>query len=124
MDHVLKKNPVIMLLVKAVLLSFIVSAILLLITSALMLGSNMSASFVGVFVIAIYIISNFLSGLIMGKGMEQRKFLWGIVSGLMYFVVIFVLSIFVMSTKDFSLMATIRTLLICTISGMVGGMVS
>ena len=124
MDHVLKRNPVIMLLVKAVLLSFIVSAILLLITSALMLGSNMSASFVGVFVIAIYIISNFLSGLIMGKGMEQRKFLWGIVSGLMYFVVIFVLSIFVMSTKDFSLMATIRTLLICTISGMVGGMVS
>ncbi len=124
MDHVLKKNPVIMLLVKAVLVSFIVSAILLLITSALMLGSNMSASFVGVFVIAIYIISNFLSGLIMGKGMEQRKFLWGIVSGLMYFVVIFVLSIFVMSTKDFSLMATIRTLLICTISGMVGGMVS
>ena len=124
MDHVLKKNPVIMLLVKAVLVSFIVSAILLLITSALMLGSNMSASFVGAFVIAIYIISNFLSGLIMGKGMEQRKFLWGIVSGLMYFVVIFVLSIFVMSTKDFSLMATIRTLLICTISGMVGGMVS
>ena len=124
MDHVLKRNPVIMLLVKAVLLSFIVSAILLLITSALMLGSNMSASFVGIFVIAIYIIANFLSGLIMGKGMEQRKFLWGIVSGLMYFVVIFVLSIFVMSTKDFSLMATIRTLLICTISGMVGGMVS
>ena len=124
MDHVLKKNPVIMLLVKAVLVSFIVSAILLLITSALMLGSNMSASFVGIFVIAIYIIANFLSGLIMGKGMEQRKFLWGIVSGLMYFVVIFVLSIFVMSTKDFSLMATIRTLLICTISGMVGGMVS
>lgn len=124
MEHVLKKNPVVMLLVKAVLVSFVVSAILLLITSALMLNTNLSATVVSVMVIVTYIIANFLSGFLMGKGMEQKKFMWGLASGFVYFLIIFLLSLIIMSTKNFSLMATVRTLLICTLSGMVGGMLS
>lgn len=124
MEHALKKNPVVTLIVKAVLVSFIVSAIFLLITSALMLGTNLSSTVVSALVIVTYIISNFISGFIMGKGMEHKKFIWGLVSGLVYFFVIFVLSIIIMGTKNFSLAATIRTLLICGLSGMVGGMLS
>ena len=124
MEHVLKKNPVVMLLIKSVLVSFVVSAILLLITSALMLSTNLSATVVSVLVIVTYIIANFLSGFIMGKGMEHRKFIWGLVSGLVYFFIIFLLSLIIMSTKNFSLVATVRTLLICALSGMVGGMLS
>lgn len=124
MEHVLKRNPVVMLLVKATLVSFVVSAILLLITSALMLSTSMSATVVSVLVIVTYIISNFLSGFIMGKGMEHKKFIWGLTSGLVYFFIIFILSLIIMSSKNFSLVTTVRTLLICTLSGMVGGMLS
>lgn len=124
MESVLKKNPVVTLLIKAVLVSFIVSAILLLITSALMLNTGMSASGVSILVIVTYIISNFISGFIMGKGMERKKFIWGLVSGLVYFLIIFLLSIIIMSTKNFSLVTTIRTCVICLLSGMVGGMLS
>ena len=124
MEHVLKKNPVISLVVKAVLVSFIVSAIFLLITSALMLGTNLSPTVVSTLVIVTYIISNFISGFIMGRGMEHKKFIWGLVSGLVYFCIVFVLSILIMGTKNFSLAATMRTLIICCLSGMVGGMLS
>lgn len=124
MEHVLRKNPVVSLLVKAVLISYVVSAILLLITSALMLSANMSATVVTVLVIVTYIISNFLSGFIMGKGMEHQKFIWGLLSGFIYFVILLLLSLIIMSSREFSLFATIRTLLICTLSGMVGGMLS
>lgn len=124
MERVLKKNPVVSLLVKAVLVSFIVSAILLLITSALMLNTNLSASAVSVLVIITYIISNFLSGFIMGKGMEQKKYIWGLISGLSYFVIIFIVSFLFMGVKDLNIATTIRTLLICAASGMIGGMLS
>lgn len=124
MERVLKKNPVVSLLVKAVLVSFIVSAILLLITSALMLNTNLSASAVSVLVIITYIISNFLSGFIMGKGMEQKKYIWGLISGLSYFVIIFIVSFIFMGSKDLNIATTIRTLLICAASGMIGGMLS
>lgn len=124
MERMLRKNPIVSLLVKAVLVSFIVSSILLLITSALMMNSNMSASVVSALVIVTYMISNFLSGFIMGKGMEHKKYLWGLASGGIYFVVLFLISLVAMGVKDFSIFHTIRTMLICALSGMVGGMLS
>ena len=124
MENAMKKNPAVSLLVKATFASFIVSAIMLLITSTLMLNVGISASIVSILVIITYIVSNFLSGFIMGKGMREKKFIWGVVSGTTYFVILFVLSVLIMGTKDFHLVSTIRTMAICVLSGMVGGMIS
>lgn len=60
----------------------------------------------------------------MGKGMEHKKYLWGLASGGIYFVVLFLISLVAMGVKDFSIFHTIRTMLICALSGMVGGMLS
>ena len=124
MENAMKKNPAVSLLVKATFASFIVSAIMLLITSTLMLNVGISASIVSILVIITYIVSNFLSGIIMGKGMREKKFIWGVVSGAIYFIILFVLSVLIMGTKDFHLVSTIRTMAICVLSGMVGGMIS
>lgn len=124
MENAMKKNPAVSLLVKATFASFIVSAIMLLITSTLMLNVGISASIVSILVIITYIVSNFLSGFIMGKGMQEKKFIWGVVSGAIYFIILFVLSVLIMGTKDFHLVSTIRTMAICVLSGMVGGMIS
>ena len=124
MENAMKKNPAVSLLVKATFASFIVSAIMLLITSTLMLNVGISASIVSILVIITYIVSNFLSGFIMGTGMREKKFIWGVVSGAIYFILLFVLSVLIMGTKDFHLVSTIRTMAICVLSGMVGGMIS
>ena len=124
MEDAMKKNPVASLLVKASLVSFILSAILLLITSSLMLNALLSASAVSIMVIVTYILSNFIGGFLMGRGMGHRKFVWGLAAGGVYFIIVFLLSLVVVGTKDFSLATTIRTLGICGLSGMIGGMIS
>lgn len=124
MEDAMKKNPVASLLVKASLVSFILSAILLLITSSLMLNALLSASAVSIMVIVTYILSNFIGGFLMGRGMGHRKFVWGLAAGGVYFIIVFLLSLVVVGTKDFSLATTIRTLGVCGLSGMIGGMIS
>ena len=124
MERLMRKNPAMMLLFKAVLTAFIVSAILLFITSAIMSKSELSAGVVSTLVIVTYIVSNLLCGVILGKTMEQKKFMWGLYGGLLYFAIIFIFSLVITGTKDFNLFTTVKVLMICGLSGMFGGMIS
>ena len=67
---------------KALLAAYVVTAVCLLTVAFLLLKLDLSQSNVSVGIIVTYLVSCFLGGFILGKTMERRKFLWGMVLGI------------------------------------------
>lgn len=72
----------------------------------------------------VYVLVNLLGGFLVGKVMHQKKFLWGGMTGLIYFAVLSALSFLVHQGfySDIQNAAVIG--LLCVGGGMVGGMLS
>lgn len=113
-----------MVLVKGLLLACMVTAVALMILALLLWKVKLTEKTVGVCITVLYVLANFLAGFYGGKRMGRMKFLWGLVLGLAYFVLLAVLSLAggrggSMFSSDF-----LTTLLLCAGGGMLGGMVS
>lgn len=109
---------------KALLCSYILTGGLLLLLALLLYKFSLSEKVVSVSIIAIYVIASFLAGSMAGKKMGTRKFLWGFLMGVLYFLVLVVVSLLVNhSLKD---VATnfFSVLTLCAAGGMLGGMQS
>ena len=109
---------------KILLVMYAATAICLFLLAVLVerLGWESGAISIGISVV--YVISCFLGGFLAGKVQKTKKFLWGILMGLMYVIVMLVITMIVKhglggETSDFAL-----TLLLCLGGGMIGGMIS
>lgn len=107
---------------KALLLAAVITGVEIIILSVLLYKTNLSESNLHIGVIVGYGIACFLSGLYCGKKIKTRRFLWGIVAGLIYYVVLLAVSVPVCGS-DFSL-SFVSSALVCLGSGMLGGMIS
>lgn len=89
-----------------------------------MLKMDLSAGGVRIGITLSYILSAFTGGIIMGKNVGQKKFLWGIIIGILYFSIILIVSL-VLNKGEFSgAVSMISVFAMCTLGGMLGGMVS
>jgi putative membrane protein (TIGR04086 family) len=109
---------------KCLLFAYLATAGLLLLLALLLYRFELSEQIVSVAIIVIYVAVTFLAGFIAGKKMGARKFLWGLLMGGAYFAVLVVVSLAVNKgltggTNDF-----VTVMLLCSCSGMLGGMVS
>ena len=71
-----------------------------------------------------YIISCFLAGNLAGRQMKQKRFLWGLIMGGAYFVVLLALSMVVNQSAGAVSDSLLLTLFLCAGGGMLGGMLS
>lgn len=124
MDKTIRQNTKIVTLLKGLLLSYIITAFILLILSFLMLKLDLSGTVISVGIQFVYIISAFAGGFFVGKKVEQKKFLWGLVMGIFYFIVVMLISIFLNRSTPLSLSSLLIVFVISTLSGMIGGMIS
>ena len=124
MEKTICQNTKIFTLLKGLLFSYIVTAFIILILSFLMLKLDLSSAVISGGINFIYIVSAFIGGFFVGKKVGQRKFLWGFVSGVMYFVVIMLVSLLVNRTSALPLGSMATVFIICSLSGMLGGMIS
>lgn len=110
-------------LLKVLMAAYLVTGALLLIMSGLLYKFQISERAVEIGIIIVYIISSLLAGIFYSKGAQNRRFLWGMAAGAVYFLVICVISVVV--EKDFEPLSNscITTMLICLGSGMLGGMI-
>ncbi len=111
-------------MLKCILLSCILTVILLLSLSFLLLKFDLSESFVGVGITCVYVISLMVGGFWAGKLFCHRKFFWGFLLGVLYFILLTFISFGV--NKAFVNDAThfVSVLFMCGLSGMLGGMLS
>ena len=119
-----KKNEKIANVLKGLLISYIVTGVFIMLLAFLLYKFALPERVVGIGVIVIYIISTFLGGFLLGKNMKVKKYLWGLLIGMSYFIVLMIVSFsvnggFQNTAGDFFL-----TMILCGGSGMLGGMLS
>lgn len=113
-----------LLLIKCLLAAYLATGGCLLLLALLLYRFGLSESAVNIGIIAIYALSCFLAGLIMGKRIGEKRFLWGFLAGLLYFAVLAAVTL--LASHGFQDVGNrfFTTLMICAASGMLGGMVS
>lgn len=111
-------------ILKALLCAYIVTGIMLLILTILLYKAGLSEENVNAGIILTYVISTFAGGFVMGKLTGTKKFLWGLLLGVLYFVLLLLISLGVYHTLQAEITNLLTTFLLCAGGGMLGGMVS
>lgn len=119
-----EKNIPVMFLLKSLLFSYIVTAVLLLVLTLLLYKVGLSEKFVSIAIIAIYVVATFFAGFITGKKMQSRKFLWGLLIGCVYFGVLLLVSVLANQESGEMGKNVVTTFILCAAGGMLGGMLS
>lgn len=109
-------------LLKCLMASYLITGALLMLVAGLLYKFSIGENIVDISIIVIYCVSSLLAGLFFSKGAASRRFLWGMLAGAAYFVVICAVS--AVADPNFAPVsnACVTTLLICLGSGMLGGM--
>lgn len=111
-------------LAKCLLAAYLLTGAALLLLALLLYRFQLSEQIVSIGIIVIYALATFLAGLLSGKCAGERRFLWGLLAGTLYFVLLALLTFVVnKSFKDFG-NHFFTTLMICAGGGMLGGMLS
>lgn len=90
MDTNISVNPI--RFVKTLLISYAVTVVLLFLFALILYKMKLSGAQASMGVTVIYLISCGLGGFITGKQMRSRRLLWGLLSGALYFTILFLLS--------------------------------
>lgn len=111
-------------LLKALVVSYIITGVLLLAVAFVLYKFGISESTVNVAIIVVYVVASFVGGFIAGKLVKEKKYIWGCFLGLAYMAVICVVSFIMNGTLNFSGSSAVSALLLCIGGGMLGGMLS
>lgn len=124
MNQVVKKHSKAIIIMKALLASYVITGILLLLLALVMYKVEPPSGVIRVGIVFSYIFSSFIGGFIVGKSAAQRRFLWGIANGVLYFLVILLVSLFLNKAVFGQMGSTLTVFLMCSLGGMLGGMIS
>lgn len=108
----------------ALFVMFVISGLLLVLLAFLLYRFNLSEGVVRGAIVVVYIITGFIGGFFLGKKMKSKKYLWGFIGGLCYFLILFVFSICMKKSLDFNVTKMLTSFILCSASGMAGGMLS
>ena len=109
---------------KILLLMYAVTAILLFLLAILVQQFNWDNNAISIGISTVYVISCFIGGFFVGKVQQNKKFIWGILIGLAYVIIMLVITLVVKHGFHSSVSAFVTNLLLCLGSGMLGGMLS
>ena len=114
----------IMWMVKALLAAYVVTGILLIILALALYKFELNEGAVTAGVTAVYLISTFTGGLVVGKLAKVRRFRVGIVLGILYFALLLLVTVGIYRTFHGSSTEILVTFALCAGGGMAGGMIS
>ena len=105
-------------------LSYVLTACLLLLLAFILYKFRISESIVNIAVIVIYNSVTFAAGFIAGKYYKVKKFLWGLVLGSVYFLILVLVSLIGGVSDAVIGSGVVTTWILCAGGGMLGGMLS
>ena len=111
-------------MLKSLLCAYVVTGIFLLLLTLLLYKMNLDESKVAIGIILVYVLSTFAGGFAAGKQAKVKRFVWGLLTGVTYFVVLFVVSLILYRTIQDNGVDVLTTFLLCAGGGMLGGMLS
>lgn len=111
-------------ILKALLVSYLVTGIFLLLLAGLLYRFQLDEGKIRIGIIITYILSCFTGGFLAGKMMKNRQFLWGVLLGLLYFLIMMLVSLAVNRELQSSTAGFVTAFVLCMGGGMLGGMLS
>ncbi|MDE6663949.1 MAG: TIGR04086 family membrane protein [Lachnospiraceae bacterium] len=124
MEKKVADSTKIVFVVKCMLVSYLLTAGLLLFLALMLYRFGLSEKVVSIGIIVIYIAVTFLAGFIAGKRAGEKKFLWGLAMGCIYFLILTAVSVIVNKGIEDAASSLVTVFLLCGGSGMLGGMLS
>lgn len=120
----MQKNIKVIWWIKSLLASYIVTGILLLVLTFFMYKFELNEKIVSAAIVGIYVVSTLIGGVIIGKLAKSKRYLWGMVLGILYFVLLLLITLGVYRTLNGDGVSIVTSLILCAGGGMTGGMIS
>ena len=120
----MQKNIKVIWWIKSLLASYIVTGILLLVLTFFMYEFELNEKIVSAAIVGIYVVSTLIGGMIIGKLTKSKRYLWGMVLGIIYFVLLLLITLGVYRTLNGDSVSIVTSLILCAGGGMTGGMIS
>lgn len=124
MERQVRKDSKVMWMLKALLVSYVVTGLLLLLLTLLLYKFELNEKAVSAGIIAIYVVSTLIGGIIIGKTAKVKRFVWGISLGIIYFAMLLLITLGVYHTLNGNAANLMTTFVLCAGGGMIGGMIS
>lgn len=109
---------------KSLLFAYALTGLFLLLLAFLLFKFDLGEAPVTAGIIAVYVISCLMGGFLAGKLVRKDKYLWGVLVGLCYFLLLITVSFAVQGKWDMSLQHAAATFCMCLGGGALGGMLS
>ncbi len=109
---------------KVLILAYFITGLLLLVAAFMMYKLKLSQSQVRIFIMVIYGITTIVAGLVYGKLKRGRRALNGAFIGMMYFLVLTLVSMIINKGFYDDMKKAVISLIICVTGGVLGGIMS
>lgn len=110
--------------IKSLVAAYIITGIALAILAFVIYKWNVNETVVNIVILAIYVLATFIGGFITGKRVQERKFIWGLVLGACYILIIYGVSMILSASLNMISTASVLAAVLCLAGGMIGGMLS
>lgn len=111
-------------ILKSLLGAYVVTGILLLLLALFVYKLNLEEKQVTVAVMAIYLVSTFVGGFMIGKWNRVQKFLWGMIVGAGYFILLLLVSFGIYHSLKNGGVNVVTAMFLCLGGGLLGGMLA
>ena len=111
-------------LLRTLCITYLLSGLLLVIFSFIMYKCKLQESQMKIAIYTIYTLSCFIGGFLSGKIAKKKRFLFGLLFGGVYFILLLLLSLAINQEIVQGINHLLSILAFCGIGGMVGGMIS
>ena len=124
MERKLRKDAGVMWVLKSLLVSYVLTGVLLLLLAVALYKLELNEKAVSAAIVAIYIVSTLIGGIIIGKFARVRRYLWGLGLGIGYFALLLLITLGGYRTLNGDAANMVTTFVLCAGGGMAGGMLS
>lgn len=111
-------------ILKALMGGYIITIVLLLSLSFALYKFNISNWIITAGIITTYALSCFLGGLFLASGESSKKLLWGLLFGILYYIILAIASMIISKGNAVNVSEAVRSLIICVAASLVGGFAS
>ena len=118
------KVPAWLVMVKSMIVSGMITVVMILAVAFATYKLQWGEKSVSLAIVAIYVAATLGGGWIAGKSAGKRKFVWGLLTGITYFLILAIVSLAVNGEGAFTSGDFLTTALICMGGGMLGGMIA
>lgn len=108
----------------SLLLSYGLTGLFLLLLAFLLFQFELGEGAAAAGIVFIYVVSCLAGGFAAGRIMRKNRYLWGIVTGLSYYVLLLLVSFLAQGKWDMTFAHAVTTFFMCLGGGAIGGMLS